>query len=131
MILKITAFSQIELLNCPQKRLICSSDLVQTAEENNKTIHVKQLDLDARNPVFGGADQPGLPLRLISAFFFRILESILSNLAANEISLFQLVSMAEETGLSLALSETPKTGVVAPRPNLSKKIMVPFRPQTV
>ena len=37
--------------------------------------------------------------------------------------------MAEETGLSLALSETPKTCVVAPRPNLSKKIMVPFRPQ--
>ena len=37
MILKIIAFSQNELLNCPQKRLICSSDLVQTAEENNKT----------------------------------------------------------------------------------------------
>ena len=35
--------------------------------------------------------------------------------------------MAEETGLSLASSETPKTGVVAPTPNLSKKIMVPFR----
>ena len=38
MILKtIVFFSQIELRNCPQKRLICSSDLVQTAEENNIT----------------------------------------------------------------------------------------------
>ena len=30
-------FSQIELLNCPQKRRFCSSELVQTAEENNIT----------------------------------------------------------------------------------------------
>ena len=31
----------------------------------------------------------------------------------NEISIFKLVSVAEETGMSLALSETPKTGFVA------------------
>ena len=85
-------------------------------------LHVKQLDIDARNPVFGGADQPGLPRRLINEFVFRILESIISNLAANEISFFTLVSLTEETGLSLALSETPKTGVVVPRPNLSQRI---------
>ena len=39
-----------------------------------------------------------------------------SKLAAGEISIFQLVSLAEETGMSLALSETPKTGFVAMRP---------------
>ena len=31
-------------------------------------------------------------------------------------SIFYLVSVAEETGLKLALSETPKTGFVALRP---------------
>ena len=111
-------------------RLTCSSDLVQTAEENNKT-SCKTIGPRRKKPGLLGADQPGLPRRLISAFVFRILESIISNLAANEISFFQQVSMAEETGLSLALSGTPNTGVVAPRPNLSTKIMVPFRPQTV
>ena len=35
----------------------------------------------------------------------------------SEISIFQLVSEAEETDLKLALSETPKTGFLATRPN--------------
>ena len=130
MLLKQLLYSQIELLNWPQKRLICSSDLVQTAEENNKTT-CNTIGPRRKKPGLRGADQPGLPRRLISAFVFRILESIISNLAANEISFFQLVSMADETGLSLALSETPKKGVVAPRPYLFKKIMVRFRPQAV
>ena len=34
----------------------------------------------------------------------------------NDISVFYLVLVAEETGLSLALSETQKTGFVAARP---------------
>ena len=63
-----------------------------------------------------GADQPVHPGSLISAFVIRILESTISKLATIEISLFQLVSVAEETGLSLALWETPKTGFVATRP---------------
>ena len=46
-----------------------------------------------------GADQPAHPRSLISAFVFRSLESIISKL-----------SVAKETGLSLALSKTPKTG---------------------
>ena len=33
------------------------------------------------------------------------------------ISIFQLVPVAEETDLKLALSETPKTGFLATRPN--------------
>ena len=56
--------------------------------------------------------------RLISAFVIRFSESILSKLAAGEISILQLVSVAEETGLSLALSETQKTGFVPTRPRL-------------
>ena len=53
---------------------------------------------------------------LISAFVFRLLESIISRLATSEFSNFQLVSIAEQAGLSLALSETPKIGFVARSP---------------
>ena len=35
-----------------------------------------------------GADQPAHPRRLISAFFIRFLESIISKLASHEISIF-------------------------------------------
>ena len=57
-----------------------------------------------------GADQPAHPRSLISAFVIPVLESTFSKLAISEISIFYLVSLADETGLSLALSETPKTG---------------------
>ena len=63
-----------------------------------------------------GADQPVHPHRLISAFVICFLENIISKLATNEISIFQLVSVVEETSLSLTLSETPKTCFVASRP---------------
>ena len=58
-----------------------------------------------------GADQPAH--KLTSAFVIRLLESTISRLASREISTFKLVSEAEETGLILALSETPKTGFLA------------------
>ena len=64
-----------------------------------------------------GADQPAHPRSLISAFVIRLMKSIICKLAIGEISFFQLVSVAEETGLKLALSETPKTGFLATRPN--------------
>ena len=54
-----------------------------------------------------GADQPAHPRSLISAFVIRFSESSISKLATGEISIFLLVSVAEETGLSLVLSETP------------------------
>ena len=47
------------------------------------------------------------------------MESILSRLATSELSIFYLVSVAEETGLSLALSDIPKTDFVATRSNYS------------
>ena len=63
-----------------------------------------------------GADQPAHPRSLISVYVICLLKRIISRLATSEISLFYLVSVAEETGLSLALSETPKTDFVATRP---------------
>ena len=54
--------------------------------------------------------------RLISASVILFLESIISKLATSEIPIFKLVSVAEETGLSLTLSATPKTGFVASQP---------------
>ena len=55
-----------------------------------------------------GADQPVHPRRLISVFVIRFLESTISKLTTSEISIFQLVPVAEETGLNLALSEPPR-----------------------
>ena len=83
------------------------------------------MGLDARKPIFRvcdnkGADQPAHPRSLISAFVFRFLKSIISKLATSDISTFYLVSVTEETGLNLALSETPKTGFVASRPTSYK-----------
>ena len=47
-----------------------------------------------------GAEQPAHPRSLISAYVFPSFESIISRL-----------SVAEGTGLSLAMSKTPKTGL--------------------
>ena len=80
------------------------------------------MGLDARKPVIGSltnikdADQPAYLRSLINAFQIRLLESLISKLAVSEISIFELVSV-HVAGLSLALSETPKTGLVAPRPS--------------
>ena len=71
------------------------------------------MGLDANNT---GADQPAHPRSLISAFVIRFLESIICYLATGEISIKFSVSVTEDTGLKLALSETPKTGFLATRP---------------
>ena len=55
-----------------------------------------------------GADQPAHLRSLISAFVIRFLESIICKLATGEITIFQLVSITEETGLKQALSKTPE-----------------------
>ena len=56
--------------------------------------------------------------------YFLLFESIVSKLATSESSFFWIVSVAEETGFSLTLSETPKTGFVAQRPfaNRERKV---------
>ena len=60
-----------------------------------------------------GADQPAHSRSLISAFVIRLLESIISKLGTRKFSIFQLVSVDEETGLRIVLSKTPKSGFVA------------------
>ena len=67
-----------------------------------------------------GKDQPAHPCSLINAIVFHPIQSIISKLASCQISIFYLVSEAEQTGLSLTLSETPKTllGFLATRPNI-------------
>ena len=71
-----------------------------------------------------GADQPAQSRSLISAFVIRFLESTILKLATSEISFFKLVSVADETGLSLALSETPNTGFLETRPKYFPKSAV-------
>ena len=55
---------------------------------------------------------------LIRTFVLHLLESIISKLHTKEISIFWLVCVAEETGLSLTLLEILKTGFLTSRPNL-------------
>ena len=58
-----------------------------------------------------GTEQPAHPRRLISAFVIYHISTCFKRRFN-----FLQVSVAEETGLSLALSETLKTGFVATRP---------------
>ena len=62
--------------------------------------------------------------RLISAFFIHLLESITFKIATSEISIFLLVSVAEEAGLSLALSETLTTGFLTTRPIIMSETLM-------
>ena len=78
------------------------------------------MGISARKPFFGvcknkGADQPAHLRNLINTFFIRLLENIISRLATGKSSIFYLVSLAEETGLSLVLSETLNTGFLSRR----------------
>ena len=47
--------------------------------------------------------------RLMCAFVIHVFKSIIYKLATSETLFLELISVAEETGLSLALSKTPKT----------------------
>ena len=60
-----------------------------------------------------GADQPAHLRSLISSFVNHLLESIISRLAMRVISFFQLVSVSEQAGLNITLSETLMTGLLA------------------
>ena len=55
-----------------------------------------------------GAVQPAHPRSLISAFIVRCLDSIMSLVSVTKISSLTLASVAEQSGLSLTLSETPE-----------------------
>ena len=55
-----------------------------------------------------GADQPAHPRSLISTFVVRCLDSVMSLVSVTKISSLMLASVAEQVGLSLTWSETPK-----------------------
>ena len=55
-----------------------------------------------------GANQPAHPCSLISAFVVRCLDSIISILAISKVSRLELISVAEQAGLCLIWSQTPK-----------------------
>ena len=57
-----------------------------------------------------GADQPAHPRSLISIFIVRCLASIIPVITMYKISRLKLASVAEQAGLSLTWSQTPKTG---------------------
>ena len=71
------------------------------------------MGLDARKPVFRGL--PTTEKQTDQRLCYSLLENLISKLAIGKISTFLLVSVAGETGLILALSETWKTGFVASR----------------
>ena len=61
------------------------------------------------------ADQPAHPRSLLSAFVVRCLDSIIPLFSISEISSLYLASVAEQAGLSLPRSQTPKTGFLMTR----------------
>ena len=84
-----------------------------------------------------GTDQPAHPRRLISTFEIRFSKNVVSELATGEILIFLLVTEAEHTALSVALSETPQDrfpyvvsmgeiSILSIRANLFAKIYNPF-----
>ena len=62
-----------------------------------------------------GKDQPAHPRRLISIFVFRYLDSIIPLVTIFKISRLKLVTVAEQAGLNLTWSQTPKTGFLVTR----------------
>ena len=55
-----------------------------------------------------GADPPAHPRRLISAFVFRCLDTVISLVSVTKISSLMLASVAEQASSSLTWSGTPE-----------------------
>ena len=68
-----------------------------------------------------GADQPVHLHRLVSAFVIRLLENIIFTLATSEISIFYLVSAAEQVGLGMTWLESGTSGFSRQGPNVFKE----------
>ena len=79
----------------------------------NETGHEKTCLMSYANNK--GTDQPEHPRSLISAFVVRCLDSTMSLVSVTKISSLMLASVAEQVGLSLTWSETPKTGFLVTR----------------
>ena len=68
-----------------------------------------------------GADQTAHMRSLISAFVIRYLEGIEFKLPLFKISIFELVSVADEAGLSPTWAGTHKLGFLASKPKYEKR----------
>ena len=62
-----------------------------------------------------GADQPAHPRSLISTFIVRCLDSVIPLVSVSKISSLYLASVSAQAGLSLSLSQIPKTGCFVTR----------------
>ena len=60
----------------------------------------------------------------VQCLCYSLIGSITSRLTTTEISILQLVSVAEQAGLNLILSEAPKTGFLALRPKNAKHFIL-------
>ena len=60
-------------------------------------------------------DQPAHPRSLFSAFIVRCLDSIIPLVSISKLSSLELVSVAEQTGLSLTWSKSTKTDFLVTR----------------
>ena len=80
---------------------------------------------DARKPVFGGLRttkaHTNLPIHAVlpGPLLFAYWKVSYLDLLRTKFQFSSLVSVADETGLKFALSETPKTGFLTPRPKCS------------
>ena len=78
------------------------------------------LGINVRNPVLRGLRTTKAQKSLRSLIFvIRLLERIISRLAPSEISIFLLVSVAEQDGLNLSFFGNLKTSFLAPDPSSS------------
>ena len=64
-----------------------------------------------------GTDQTVHPHSLISDFIMHYLEILTIKRATSKMSVFELVPVAEKSGLMLTLSQPPNTEFLALRPN--------------
>ena len=91
------------------------SEFTLWASRENQTL------LPANNK---GADQHAHPRSLISGFIIHWLESIVGKLGSRNISIPQLVLVAQQACLSLTMFEISKTGFLVTRPIYSGKPLV-------
>ena len=89
-----------------------SPKIFNNNNNNNKRRNVgenKNFDYVRKSCLFLNTYNMSRPRSLISTFVVRYLDSIIHILAKSKISRPQLVSLAEQAGLSLTWSKTPKT----------------------
>ena len=84
-----------------------SNTLMELAHETKLFEHCHEKTCFIRYANNKGADQPAHLCSLISAFVVRRLDSVVSILAISIISRLELLSKAEQAGLSLTWSKTP------------------------